>query len=240
MIVLLLTVFYLIFILGGTTTSKDYEVLKSWAEKQSTNSCLHVAICVVPTITCGFRGVIEGPKATCFSSFVKQLSSPVTAIELKVDWNSEVVTTCGLGATMKYFADEVARFLLIHFNQGEGYLIRDVISRQWAFANYPNILVHHDEVVKFSHYSIMLLYGICKAQAFVASGKMMEITNGDILSVTIQFILPYDLSDLLNGNNIHWSHDILVMIIVVVLCFGVTLLMWVYEPGDDTLALTHH
>ncbi|CAI9757073.1 unnamed protein product [Fraxinus pennsylvanica] len=62
----------------------------------------YAAICAAPAVALGAWGLLKGLKATCYPSFVEQLSSSATSVESKVQKDGKVVTSRGPGTAMEY------------------------------------------------------------------------------------------------------------------------------------------
>ncbi|KMT13205.1 hypothetical protein BVRB_4g086090 [Beta vulgaris subsp. vulgaris] len=86
----------------GATTLKESATLRSMVEKQAADGRLHAAICAAPAVALGSWGLLKGLKATCYPSFMEQLSSSATVVESRVQQDGKVVTSRGAGTTMEY------------------------------------------------------------------------------------------------------------------------------------------
>ncbi|KAK9269786.1 hypothetical protein L1049_001564 [Liquidambar formosana] len=139
--------------LPGATTLKDCKVLESLVKKQAADGRPYAAICAAPAVALGSWGLLKGLKATCYPSFMEQLRSSATAVELRVQQDGKVVTSRGPGTAMEYSialvellygkekADEVYGPLVMRSNHGDEYTILELNPMEWTFNNCPKILV---------------------------------------------------------------------------------------------------
>ncbi|XP_021719216.1 protein DJ-1 homolog B-like [Chenopodium quinoa] len=186
------TVFDLISLPGGmpgASTLKDSATLKSMVEKQAADGRLHAAICAAPAVALGSWGLLKGLKATCYPSFMEQLSSSATAVESRVQQDGTVVTSRGPGTAMEYSvtlveqlygkekAEGVAGPLIMRSNHEGEYLIRELNSMQWTFNDCPQILVPiADGSEEMEAVIIIDVLRRAKAKVVVASvGEKLEI-----------------------------------------------------------------
>lgn len=186
------TVFDLISLPGGmpgASTLRDCAVLKGMVEKQAADGRLYAAICAAPAVALGSWGLLKGLKATCYPSFMEQLSSSASAVESTVQQDDKVVTSRGPGTAMQYSvalveqlfgkqkADEIAGPLLMRPNHGDEYVIKELNSMQWTFTDCPQILVPiADGTEEMEAVIIIDVLRRAKANVVVASvGDKLEI-----------------------------------------------------------------
>ncbi|CAO2833345.1 unnamed protein product [Amaranthus hypochondriacus] len=186
------TVFDLISLPGGmpgAAALKDSATLKSMVEKQAAEGRLHAAICAAPAVALGSWGLLKGVKATCYPSFMEQLSSSATAVESRVQQDGKVVTSRGPGTAMEFSvalveqlygkqkADEVAGPLIMPPNIGGEFLFRELNSTHWTFDDGPKILVPiADGSEEMEAVIIIDVLRRAKAKVVVASvGEKLEI-----------------------------------------------------------------
>ncbi|KAK6154286.1 hypothetical protein DH2020_008534 [Rehmannia glutinosa] len=99
------TVFDLISLPGGmpgAATLKDCTTLERMVKKQAADDRPYAAICAAPAVALGSWGLLKGLKATCYPSFMEQLSSSTSAVESRVQQDGKVVTSRGPGTAMEY------------------------------------------------------------------------------------------------------------------------------------------
>ncbi|CAI9088783.1 OLC1v1023208C2 [Oldenlandia corymbosa var. corymbosa] len=150
------TVFDLISLPGGmpgAATLKDNKTLETIVKKQDSEGRLYAAICAAPAVALGSWGLLKGKKATCYPSFMEQLSSTANATESIVEKDEKVVTSRGPGTAMEYAvalveqlfgkekADEVSGPLVMRPNHGDEYVFKELNPVNWTFNGSPQILV---------------------------------------------------------------------------------------------------
>ncbi|KAL0406747.1 UNVERIFIED_CONTAM: protein DJ-1B [Sesamum latifolium] len=86
----------------GAATFKDCKTLESIVKTQAENDRPYAAICAAPAVALGSWGLLKGLKATCYPSFMDQLSSSASAVESRVQQDGKVVTSRGPGTAMEY------------------------------------------------------------------------------------------------------------------------------------------
>ncbi|KAL0282615.1 UNVERIFIED_CONTAM: protein DJ-1B [Sesamum angustifolium] len=144
----------------GAATFKDCNTLESIVKKQAENDRPYAAICAAPAVALGSWGLLKGLKATCYPSFMDQLSSSASAVESRVQQDGKVVTSRGPGTAMEYSvalvellygkekADEVSGPLVMRSNQGDEYTFTELNPVKWTFDSSPqvdeNVLSDHD------------------------------------------------------------------------------------------------
>ncbi|XP_073134276.1 protein DJ-1 homolog A-like [Henckelia pumila] len=136
----------------GAATLRDSKTLKSLVEKQSEEGRPYAAICAAPAVALGSWGMLKELKATCYPSFMDQLSSKI-AVESRVQQDGKVVTSRGPGTAFEYAvvlvellygkekADEVSKPLVLPSNHGDEYTSTELNSVKWTFSNSPKVLV---------------------------------------------------------------------------------------------------
>ncbi|KAL8046639.1 hypothetical protein ABFX02_08G189800 [Erythranthe guttata] len=137
----------------GAATLKDCKTLESMVKKQAADNKPYAAICAAPAVALGSWGLLKGLKATCYPSFMEQLSSSASAVESRVQQDGKVVTSRGPGTTMEYAvalvellfgkekADEVSGPLVMPLNHGEEYTFTELNPVKWTSGSSPQILV---------------------------------------------------------------------------------------------------
>ncbi|KAI3466056.1 hypothetical protein Pfo_022719 [Paulownia fortunei] len=137
----------------GAATLKDCTTLESMVKKQAADDRPYAAICAAPAVALGSWGLLKGLKATCYPSFMEQLSSSASAVESRVQQDGKVVTSRGPGTTMEYAvalvellygkekADEVSGPLVMRSNHGDEYTFTELNPVKWTFDSSPQILV---------------------------------------------------------------------------------------------------
>ncbi|MBA0837995.1 hypothetical protein Goarm_010100 [Gossypium armourianum] len=135
----------------GATNFKDCAVLESVVKKQAADGRLYAAVCASPAVALGSWGLLKGLKATCYPSFMEQLSSCATAVESIVQQDGKVVTSRGPGTTMEFSvalveqlydkekADEVSGPLLLRPNHGDEYKVIELNPMEWKCNNIPQV-----------------------------------------------------------------------------------------------------
>ncbi|KAG8364872.1 hypothetical protein BUALT_Bualt18G0043600 [Buddleja alternifolia] len=151
------TAFDLISLTGGMPGAaifKDCKTLESIAKKQAADGRPYAAICAAPAVALGSWGLLKGLKATCYPSFMEQLSSSASAVESRVQQDGKVVTSRGPGTAMEYAvalvellygrekAAEVSGPLVMRSNHGDEYTFAELNQVKWTFdGSSPQILV---------------------------------------------------------------------------------------------------
>ncbi|XP_059661432.1 protein DJ-1 homolog B [Cornus florida] len=137
----------------GSAALRDSEILESMVKKQATDGQFYAAICAAPAVALGSWGVLKGLKATCYPSFMEQLSSSAATVESRVHQDGKVVTSRGPGTAMEYSialveqlfgkekADEVSGPLVMRSNHGDEYTMVELNPMEWTYVNCPRILV---------------------------------------------------------------------------------------------------
>ncbi|XP_019193862.1 PREDICTED: protein DJ-1 homolog A-like [Ipomoea nil] len=137
----------------GASTLRDCKTLESIIKKQAESKRLYAAICASPAVALGSWGLLKGLKATCYPSFMEQLSSSANAVESRVQVDGNVVTSRGPGTVMEYAvalveqlygkekADEVSGPLVMRPKHGDEYTFAELNSVNWTVTNSPQILV---------------------------------------------------------------------------------------------------
>ncbi|KAL7103708.1 hypothetical protein ACP275_08G196300 [Erythranthe tilingii] len=137
----------------GAATLKDCKTLENMVKKQAAENKPYAAICAAPAVALGSWGLLKGLKATCYPSFMEQLSSSASAVESRVQQDGKVVTSRGPGTTMEYAvalvellygkekADEVSGPLVMRLNHGEEYTYTELNPVKWTSGSSPQILV---------------------------------------------------------------------------------------------------
>ncbi|XP_021287580.1 LOW QUALITY PROTEIN: protein DJ-1 homolog B [Herrania umbratica] len=150
------TIFDLIALPGGmpgATNLKNCEALESVVKKQAVDGRLYAAVCASPAVALGSWGLLKGLKATCYPSFMDQLTSCATAVESRVQQDGKVVTSRGPGTTMEFAvalveqlygkekAYEVSGPLVMRPNHGDEYTVTELNPMEWKCNDNPQILV---------------------------------------------------------------------------------------------------
>ncbi|KAF8024162.1 hypothetical protein BT93_F1376 [Corymbia citriodora subsp. variegata] len=139
----------------GASSLRDCKILENLVKKQAADGRLYAAICASPAVALGSWGLLKGLKATCYPSFMEQLSSLATAVESRVQVDGKTVTSRGPGTTMEYAvtlveqlfgkekAEEVAGPLVMRSNHGDEYHMLELNPMDWTFDKgpQPQILV---------------------------------------------------------------------------------------------------
>ncbi|KAJ9672934.1 hypothetical protein PVL29_026265 [Vitis rotundifolia] len=68
----------------GAAALRDRGVLECIVKKHAADGSLYAGICATPTMALGSWGLMKSLKATCYSSFMEQLSSTATTVESRV------------------------------------------------------------------------------------------------------------------------------------------------------------
>lgn len=137
----------------GATALKDCRTLESMVKKQAANGRLYAAICAAPAVALGSWGLLKGKKATCYPSFMEQLSSTAATSESRVEEDGKVVTSRGPGTALEYAvalvehlfgkekAMEVSAPLVMRSNHGDEYVFAELNPASWTCEQSPRILV---------------------------------------------------------------------------------------------------
>ncbi|KAK6934162.1 DJ-1/PfpI [Dillenia turbinata] len=137
----------------GAATLRDCGILEGLVKKQATDGRLYSAICAAPAVALGSWGLLKGLKATCYPSFMEQLSGNAEAVEARVQQDGMVVTSRGPGTAMEFSialveqlygkekADEVAGPLVMRDKHGVDYTITEFNPMPWTYDTCPQILV---------------------------------------------------------------------------------------------------
>ncbi|KAK8986448.1 hypothetical protein V6N11_010004 [Hibiscus sabdariffa] len=203
----------------GATNLKDCSVLESVVKKQAADGRLYAAVCASPAVALGSWGLLKGLKATCYPSFMEQLSSCATAVESRVQQDGKVVTSRGPGTTMEFAvtlveqlygkdkAAEVSGPLVMRPNQGDEYTITELNPMEWKCNNIPQILVPiADGSEEMEAVMIIDILRRAKANVVVASvGDNLEILASRKVKLVADMLLEeaaklsYDLIVLPGG-----------------------------------------
>ncbi|WOH00263.1 hypothetical protein DCAR_0519621 [Daucus carota subsp. sativus] len=139
--------------LPGASTLKECATLESIVKKQAAEGRLYAAICASPAVAFGSWGVLKGLKATCYPSFMEQLSSTATTVESRVQQDGRAITSRGPGTTMEFSvalveqlfgkdkADSVTGPLVMRSNPGDEYTIAELNTVKWISSDPPKVLV---------------------------------------------------------------------------------------------------
>ncbi|KAK6132494.1 hypothetical protein DH2020_033794 [Rehmannia glutinosa] len=135
----------------GAATLKDCTTLERMVKKQAADDRPYAAICAAPAVALGSWGLLKGLKATCYPSFMEQLSSSTSAVESRVQQDGKVVTSRGPGTAMEYAvalvellygkekADEVSGPLVMRSNHGDEYTFTELNQVKWTFDSSPQV-----------------------------------------------------------------------------------------------------
>ncbi|WKA12008.1 hypothetical protein VitviT2T_029449 [Vitis vinifera] len=136
----------------GAATLRDCGMLESMVKKHAADGQLYAGICAAPAVALGSWGLMKGLKATCYPSFMEQLSSTATTVESRVQQDGKVVTSRGPGTTMEFSvslveqlygkekANEVSGPLVMCSNLGDKFIMAELNPIDWKCDN-PQILV---------------------------------------------------------------------------------------------------
>ncbi|KAL3821244.1 hypothetical protein ACJIZ3_007149 [Penstemon smallii] len=139
--------------LPGSAALRDCKTLESIVKRQSADDRPYAAICAAPAVALGSWGLLKGLKATCYPSFMEELSSSATAVESRVQKDGKIVTSRGPGTAMEYAvalveqlygkakADEISGPLVMRSKHGDEYSFTELNPVKWTFDNTPQILV---------------------------------------------------------------------------------------------------
>ncbi|OMO92414.1 ThiJ/PfpI [Corchorus olitorius] len=216
------TVFDLIALPGGmpgATNLKNCGVLETVAKKQAEDGRFYAAVCASPAVALGSWGLLKGLKATCYPSFMEQLTSCATAVESRVQQDGNVVTSRGPGTTMEFAvtlvellygkekANEVSGPLVMRPKHGDEYTITEINPVDWKCNNNPQILVPiADGSEEMEAVMIIDILRRAKANVVVASvGDSLEILASRKVKLVADMLLDeaarlsYDLIVLPGG-----------------------------------------
>ncbi|PSS05859.1 Protein DJ-1 B like [Actinidia chinensis var. chinensis] len=186
------TVFDLISLPGGipgAASLRDCKILESMVNKQAADGRFYAAICAAPAVALGSWGLLKEKKATCYPSFMEQLSSSAITVESRVQQDGKVVTSRGPGTAMEFSvvlveqlfgkdkADEVSGPLVMRPNHGDEYNLLELNPMEWTFDNCPKILVPVADGTEEMEATILIdVLRRAKAEVVVASvGDKLEI-----------------------------------------------------------------
>lgn len=166
----------------GAATFKDCKPLESIVRKQAENDKPYAAICAAPAVALGSWGLLKGLKATCYPSFMEQLSSTASVVESRVLQDGKVVTSRGPGTAMEYAvsliellygkekADEVSGPLIMRSNHEDEHTFKELNPVKWGYDGVPKILVPiADGVEEMEAVIIIDILRRAKADVVVAS-----------------------------------------------------------------------
>ncbi|KAF5948641.1 hypothetical protein HYC85_014598 [Camellia sinensis] len=216
------TVFDLISLPGGmpgAASFRDCKILESIVKKQAEDGRFYAAICAAPAVALGSWGLLKEKKATCYPSFMEQLSSAATAVESIVQQDGKVVTSRGPGTAMEFSvalveqlfgkdkANEVSGPLVMRPNHGDEYTVLELNPMEWTFDNCPKILVPvADGTEEMEATMIIDVLRRAKAEVVVASvGEKLEIMASRKVKLVADMLLEeaaklsYDLIVLPGG-----------------------------------------
>ncbi|KAG5597580.1 hypothetical protein H5410_038812 [Solanum commersonii] len=86
----------------GAANLGNCKILESIVKKQAENGKLYAAICAAPAVALGSWGLLKGLKATCYPSYMEELSSHAIAVESRVQKDAKVVTSRGPATSIEY------------------------------------------------------------------------------------------------------------------------------------------
>ncbi|XP_060188128.1 protein DJ-1 homolog B-like [Lycium barbarum] len=139
--------------LPGASNLRNCKTLESIVKKQAENGRFYAAICAAPAVALGPWGLLKGLKATCYPSFMEELSSYASAVESRVQKDAKVVTSRGPGTAIEYAvalveelygsekANEVSGPLVMRPNHSEEFAFLELNSVNWTCTSKPQILV---------------------------------------------------------------------------------------------------
>ncbi|XP_004244263.1 protein DJ-1 homolog B [Solanum lycopersicum] len=137
----------------GAANLGNCKILESIVKKQAENGKLYAAICAAPAIALGSWGLLKGLKATCYPSYMEELSSHAIAVESRVQKDAKVVTSRGPATSIEYAvalveelygkekANEVSGPLVMRPNHSEEFAFAELNSVNWTLTSKPRILV---------------------------------------------------------------------------------------------------
>ncbi|KAK6785414.1 hypothetical protein RDI58_018869 [Solanum bulbocastanum] len=137
----------------GAANLGNCKILESIVKKQAENGKLYAAICAAPAVALGSWGLLKGLKATCYPSYMEELSSHAIAVESRVQKDAKVVTSRGPATSIEYAvalveelygkekANEVSGPLVMRQNHSEEFAFAELNSVNWTLTSKPRILV---------------------------------------------------------------------------------------------------
>ncbi|KAL3364438.1 hypothetical protein AABB24_013282 [Solanum stoloniferum] len=137
----------------GAANLGNCKILESIVKKQAENGKLYAAICAAPAVALGSWGLLKGLKATCYPSYMEELSSHAIAVESRVQKDAKVVTSRGPATSIEYAialveelygkekANEVSGPLVMRLNHSEEFAFAELNSVNWTLTSKPRILV---------------------------------------------------------------------------------------------------
>ncbi|KAK1397056.1 Chaperone YajL [Heracleum sosnowskyi] len=213
------TTFHLIVLPGGlpgASTLKECATLESIVKKQAAEGRLYAAICASPAVAFGSWGLLKGLKATCYPSFMEQLSSTATTVESRVQQDGNAITSRGPGTTMEFSvalveqlfgkdkADSVKGPLVMRSNPGDEYTIAELNTVEWVSDDPPKVLVPiANGSEEMETISIVDVLRRAKAEVIVAS---VEDTKETVGSRKVKIV-----SDMLLNEASKLSYDLIVL-----------------------------
>ncbi|CAN4102946.1 unnamed protein product [Withania somnifera] len=137
----------------GAANLGNCKILESIVKKQAENGKFYAAICAAPAVVLGSWGLLKGLKATCYPSYMEELSSHAIAVESRVQKDAKVVTSRGPGTSIEFAvalveelygkekANEVSGPLVMRPNHSGEFAFAELNSVNWTVASKPLILV---------------------------------------------------------------------------------------------------
>ncbi|KAL8505740.1 hypothetical protein ACS0TY_016816 [Phlomoides rotata] len=199
----------------GAATFKDCKTLESIVKKQAAEARPYAAICAAPAVALGSWGLLKGLKATCYPSFMEQLSS-ASAVESRVQQDGNVVTSRGPGTAIEYSvaliellygkekADEVSGPLVMRPNHGDEHTFTELSPVKWTFDSSPQILVPIANGTEEMEAVIIIdVLRRAKAQVVVAS---IEDEPEILASRNVKLVADAPLGEVINR-----SYDLVVL-----------------------------
>lgn len=213
------TTFHLIALPGGlpgASTLKECAILENIVKKQAAEGRLYAAICASPAVAFGSWGLLKGRKATCYPSFMEQLSSTATTVESRVQQDGNAITSRAPGTTMEFSvalveqlfgkdkADSVKGPLVMRSNPGDEYTIAELNTIEWASDDPPKVLVPiANGSEEMETISIIDVLRRAKAEVIVAS---VEDTKETVGSRKVKIV-----ADMLLNEASKLSYDLIVL-----------------------------
>ncbi|KAL8147662.1 hypothetical protein AgCh_005111 [Apium graveolens] len=160
--------------LPGASTLKECATLESIVKKQAAEGRLYAAICASPAVAFGSWGLLKGMKATCYPSFMEQLSSTATTVESRVQQDGNAITSRGPGTTMEFSvalverlfgkdkADSVKGPLVMRSNPGDEYTIAELNTVEWVSNGPPKV---------------RLFYFLLQVQVSITLGHILNLNS---------------------------------------------------------------
>ncbi|KAK1393963.1 putative transcriptional regulator DJ-1 [Heracleum sosnowskyi] len=196
----------------GTAMIGKFDIVK----KQAAEGRLYAAICASPAVAFGSWGLLKGLKATCYPSFMEQLSSTATTVESRVQQDGNAITSRGPGTTMEFSvalveqlfgkdkADSVKGPLVMCSNPGDEYTIAELNTVEWVSDDPPKVLVPiANGSEEMETISIVDVLRRAKAEVIVAS---VEDTKETVGSRKVKIV-----SDMLLNEASNLSYDLIVL-----------------------------